>query len=167
MSSPGVVVGVDGTVASRNALAWAVEHATATGSRLTAVTAYWAGPVLDEARGSVLAARRSNALHVQMRAIAQLGSATSDRCEIESRVVHGAPAEVLLEASEGERLLVVGTDHERGWRRMVDGSVSHDCLRDASTPVVVVPVEDAAPVDLDLDAEVLRGSGSEPAEIGA
>jgi nucleotide-binding universal stress UspA family protein len=56
---------------------------------------------------------------------------------IESKVVEGRPASVLIEASQGADLLVVGS---RGHREVVGiliGSVSEHCVTNAHCPVVV------------------------------
>jgi nucleotide-binding universal stress UspA family protein len=57
------------------------------------------------------------------------------------RVVQGHPAQVLLEAARGARLLVVGS---RGYGTLAGvllGSVSQHCVQHAPCAVLVVPAE--------------------------
>jgi nucleotide-binding universal stress UspA family protein len=58
---------------------------------------------------------------------------------VQRLVKRGSPAAVLLGEAGTDRLLVVGTRGRRALGRMMFGSVSHQCLHDATGPVVVVP----------------------------
>ncbi|HET9872985.1 MAG TPA: universal stress protein [Propionibacteriaceae bacterium] len=53
------------------------------------------------------------------------------------RVYHSSPAKSLIQASEGARLLVVGSRGLGGFKEVVLGSVSEQCVRHASCPVLV------------------------------
>jgi nucleotide-binding universal stress UspA family protein len=57
---------------------------------------------------------------------------------VESRVVEGHPSPVLIEASRGADLLVVGSRGHGEFVGMLLGSVSDHCVSHAACPVVVV-----------------------------
>jgi nucleotide-binding universal stress UspA family protein len=64
---------------------------------------------------------------------------------IERLVIMGRhAAEVLLDAASRADLLVVGSRGRRGVTHRLFGSVSQQCVRHASVPVMVVPSEDMA-----------------------
>ncbi|MEO6085678.1 MAG: universal stress protein [Umezawaea sp.] len=144
-----IVVGVDGSPASRAALRWAVEEAARRHCPIEAVLAF------HEDFGMVIGAVPSEVLTVM----------TADRMsEVGRRVVDGAIAELatdvevravltpddprhaLTSASENAVLLVVGSGSKGPVRAMLLGSVSTYCARHASCPVVVVrdPAEHGA-----------------------
>ncbi len=62
--------------------------------------------------------------------------------EVEHEAVPGSPSEVLVDASEGASLLVVGSRGEGTLRGLVLGSVSTHCAQLAHCPVVVVRGDD-------------------------
>jgi nucleotide-binding universal stress UspA family protein len=55
-------------------------------------------------------------------------------------VIEGRPADVLATAGSVANLLVLGSHGHSRMRHTVLGSVSKDCIRKASCPVVVIPV---------------------------
>ena len=57
---------------------------------------------------------------------------------VRTRVVEGYPARVLVEASEGADLLVVGSRGHAGFADALLGSVSTYCVHHARGPVTVV-----------------------------
>lgn len=135
--APQIVVGVDGSEPSKAALRWAARQAALTGGVVEAVTAwqypqwYGAGPVVA---GFDFA---DNAAKVLTQAIGEALGA--DRpVEIRPRVVHGHPAEVLLDAARGTELLVVGSRGHGGFTGALLGSVSQHLVQHAACPVVVV-----------------------------
>ena len=58
--------------------------------------------------------------------------------EVRPRVVEGRAAQVLVDASEGADLLVVGNRGHGGLAEALLGSVGQYCVRHASCPVVIV-----------------------------
>lgn len=140
-TSPHVIVGVDGSPESVEALGWAARYAAATGATITAVHA-WHYP----AAGPVPAGRPPQAITDQVRQAMQetldkalidvFGSSTPDN--VDTKVAYGHPAMVLVTESEGADLLVVGSRGHGAFHGMLLGSVSIHCVSNATCPVVVV-----------------------------
>jgi nucleotide-binding universal stress UspA family protein len=154
-----IVVGVDGSPGSREALVWALTEAAARGAAVEVVTAfpidfYWTDPYLvDERRveqiRSGVEARTRELLDAvrQDRAIAALPGAAE--LDVEVLVGAGAPALHLVQQSESASLLVVGSRGRGALRSALAGSVALHCAAHAACPVVVVhpgtPPADAPP----------------------
>jgi nucleotide-binding universal stress UspA family protein len=58
--------------------------------------------------------------------------------EIRPKVAEGNAAQVLLDASDGADLLVVGSRGHGGFAEALLGSVSQHCVHHATCPVVVI-----------------------------
>lgn len=135
-----IVVGVDGSAPSRAALTWAVRQARLTGATVEAVIAWEypatygyvmpAAPEINYDYGEIAA-------EVVAGAIAEI-SGQSEQVKISSRVVQGNAAQVLLDASAGAELLVVGSRGHGGFVEALLGSVSQHCVHHATCPVVVI-----------------------------
>lgn len=150
-----IVVGVDGSAESKLALRWAIEEARLRGCDVLAVHA-WVYPVFVESfmPGEVLfdgALLRSAAEELLEAAVGEVAGAAGD-VPVRRVTVEGEPVEVLVEASAGAELLVVGTRGAGGFGGLRLGSVSHRCTQEALCPVVVARAED--------DPERDRGSES-------
>jgi nucleotide-binding universal stress UspA family protein len=65
-------------------------------------------------------------------------SSPAERVTITSKVVEGYAARVLLDASAGADLLVVGNRGHGGFAEALLGSVGQHCVHHATCPVVVV-----------------------------
>lgn len=130
-----VVVGVDGSDASRAAVRWAVAHAESTGRRVAAVTA-WQEPVQTAARG----ARGRTPNEHEARAGAQAVVAAETAADVPVLAERGHAGVVLSARSRGAALLVLG--NPRPGRLTAPASTTVDCLRTADVPVVLVPTED-------------------------
>ncbi len=70
-------------------------------------------------------------------AIAEV-SASDEHVKIRSRVAEGNAAQVLLDASDGAELLVVGSRGHGGFTGALLGSVSQHCVQHATCPVVII-----------------------------
>ena len=123
-----VVVGVDGSVPGRTALAFAFEHASLTGSELVAIHATDGDDPRDLAEGKVLL--RSS--------VAEL-TGEHPHVAVVTRTVPTRPATALVDASESAGLLVVGSRGRGAANRVLLGSVSQAVLHRAACPVAVVP----------------------------
>jgi nucleotide-binding universal stress UspA family protein len=146
MPSPGtdaghadrIVVGVDGSASSINALDWAIRQAQLTGGSVEVITTWewplsygWAPPVPS---GFDPAGESAGMLE---KILAPVRDANPD-VEIRSTVVEGHPAPVLVDASRAAELLVVGSRGHGEFSGMLIGSVSEHCASNAHCPVVVV-----------------------------
>jgi len=142
-SAAGVVVGVDGSDISTEALGFAFEEAAMRGVGLTAVhawqSAYFDSPAATaQTPGSVVAdefaASEMRVLNESIRIWTEKLPAVT----LARRVVHGDPVTTLVEASTRADLVVVGSRGRDGFRALLLGSVSHAMLHHAHCPVAVV-----------------------------
>ena len=147
MSKP-IVVGVDGSEASRAALRWAAEEAGLRSVPLVLVHVWsfvpprpigdpglFAVPVgdlpgqLDAERGAAAAA---------LEGAASEALAVVPGIEVEEKLVEGDAGDALVSESESAQLLVVGSHGRTGFRAALLGSVSQHVANHAACPVVVV-----------------------------
>jgi nucleotide-binding universal stress UspA family protein len=150
-----VVAGVDGSSGSAAALRFALEEARLRDAVLHVVHAWrlplyaaapepgvvgmlWPTASLDEEVERVLA---EDARRVVDGALEELRRAEGDDLGVEVRAetIRGPAAHVLLEASRGADLLVVGSRGLGGFKELLLGSVSHQCVQHAACPTAVVP----------------------------
>lgn len=140
---PGIVVGVDGSASSQDALEWAVKHAALEHAPLAVLAVHevaasaWTGSpiVLPEDRPEQEHARQA-AQEIVNKLISDLGGASPESVAV--RGVSGAPAQILIEASADADLVVVGSRGAGGFANLLTGSVSSKVVNHAACPVVVV-----------------------------
>jgi len=146
--SPRIVAGIDGSESSASALRWAIRQAGLTGAAVDAVIA-WHYPDLASSGMAVGAVEptygffRENAEKIAADAISSTVDPASD-VPVSARVAQGHAAQVLLDASAGASLLVVGSRGHGGFAEALLGSVSQHCVQHALCPVVVVRGPDPA-----------------------
>ena len=146
-----IVVGVDESPASAAALRWAAHHARATGMPLRLVhtwsmTAMASAAVTAGAAEYVEAAAADARARVTRWVLDTLGGdAAQVRWTLE--VYEGGAGPLLVSASLGAPLVVVGTREHTGLRRALSGSVSHYVLSHAAVPVVAVPAPPSPPAE--------------------
>jgi nucleotide-binding universal stress UspA family protein len=141
-----VVVGVDGSPGSSEALHWAITEARFRNVPLRAVHAWtYAGPLIPSLVGYPYSAESFDSTVDDRRQAAEemLGRATSELAEtrgieIERVIAEGSAARVLIEAVEANDLLVVGSRGHGGFTSLLLGSVSQQCAQHAPCPVVIV-----------------------------
>ncbi|QBI21300.1 universal stress protein [Egibacter rhizosphaerae] len=138
-----VVVGVDGSPESDQALDWAVDYARMTGHRIRLVHVYLprsaqypfnlleggstAGMAAsDRTTGQALLAHRKQRL------------ADLDDVDLITELVEGGAADALIERSEDAALLVVGARGMGAVVGLLMGSVSQRCAQHARCPVLVM-----------------------------
>ncbi len=133
-----IVVGVDGSESSVDALRWAAAQARLTGAPLKVVSTWylptssgWA-PLWPPDFDPEIEARKSLSDVIER----ELGPDTD--VEVRQEVVEGHPAPVLVAESEGADLLVVGSRGHGAFAGMLLGSVSEHCASNAACPVVIV-----------------------------
>jgi nucleotide-binding universal stress UspA family protein len=135
-----IVVGVDGSDSGRRALHWALDEAARTGAAVDAVTAWH----YDGIEAMVPAAttpmeHREWADRVSARDVtAALTRRPS--VPVSRTIVEGPAPRVLAEAARDAHLLVLGCHGHSRLHHAVLGSVSEECIRAATCPVVVVPI---------------------------
>ena len=132
-----IVVAVDGSASSAQALRWAARQAAVTGGELHAVTAWrlpdysgWAA-VVDDVDWA------ENGRMVLEQTIKETLE-PAEAARTERHVIEGHPAEVLLHQAADADLLVVGSRGHGGFAGMLLGSVSQHVIAHAPCPVVVV-----------------------------
>jgi len=144
-----IVVGVDGSVPSKAALAWAIRQARRTGAAVDAVIA-WQVPLTVRTPWPLTWSTdfRSLAEHVLADAMADAAVRDSaDHVEITPKVMEGNPVQVLLEDAAGADLLVIGNRGHGGFVEALLGSVGQQCVHHATCPVVVIRGSLASPAD--------------------
>ena len=137
-----IVVGIDGSNASRDALRWAVEDARARGAEVVALHAYDVlVPVTDAVPTAPIdvpgltAEVHDDAQQFVAKVVDEVvGSSVS--VDVAPMAVEDAPAKALLDASRDADLLVVGS-HGHGLSGLLLGSVSLECAQHAACPVVI------------------------------
>ncbi len=134
---PRIVVGIDGSPASIDALEWAGRQAHLTNATLDVIMT-WNWPTnagwtmylpegYDPSEGmSEILSKAADDLRTKFPGI-----------EVTPRVVQGHPAQILVEASKGADLLVVGSRGHGEFVGMLIGSVSEYCATNARCPVLV------------------------------
>lgn len=145
MTGRRVLVGVDGSANSTQALRWAV-HNHQPGDRITIMLAWDYPPTIWMAPpfGTELPSKDTQleaATETLKKVIAEIDTAD---VELEQVVEFGSPANVILSRQDDADLIVVGT-RGSGLSRILLGSVSRRILHHAKIPVVVVP--EGAPLD--------------------
>jgi nucleotide-binding universal stress UspA family protein len=140
MTSNVIVVGVDGSDGARRALRWALYEAAITGAVVHAVTAWtWEGNETTAPAPLPSVDTRTQADRLAAREVATAIDAHGGRPHIQVEVIEGRPSRVLTEAAASARLLVLGSHGHSRLYHAVLGSVSAECIRAATCPVVVVP----------------------------
>ncbi|MFE3323865.1 universal stress protein [Streptomyces sp. NPDC059176] len=135
-----IVVGVDGSDSSLNALGWAARQAQLTGDSLEAVTTWeypksgWGSmvPGMPTDFDPAQAARQHQADALER----VLG--TEAAAAVTRTVLVGNAAQVLLDRAEGASLLVIGDRGYSGFKAAMLGSVGLHVTLHAPCPVVVV-----------------------------
>lgn len=136
-SQPRIVVGVDGSEPSQQALRWAARFAATFGAQLAAVTAWEYPPSF----GWVAIAPDWNPAQDMRKVlddtiVAVFGDQPPPGLQLLVR--EGVAAKVLLDACEGATLLVVGSRGHGGFAGLLLGSVSANVAEHAPCPVFIV-----------------------------
>ena len=143
-----IVVGVDGSPVSVDALRWAADEARLRGARLLVLHTWEfvpAAPIGDPGLLAVPSGDLAGQLDVEKQAAeAALESAVAgglgegSGVEVESRLVEGDAGSALVDESDAAELVVVGSHGKSGFRAALLGSVSRHVVAHARCPVVVV-----------------------------
>lgn len=133
-----IVVGVDGSDSSLEALEWGAEQARLTGRQLVAITTWewpatygavvgWPADVnFEEDAARILSDSVKKAL------------GDSQAVRLTQKVLHGSAALILVDASKAANLVVVGSRGHGELTGMLLGSVSEYLATHARCPLVIV-----------------------------
>ncbi len=145
--SPLVVVGVDGSRESVDALTWAMRYTRSTGGTIRAVIA-WDEVIRYGYYGMYMGSYMPNLgpdveqLHKgageTLTAVVRDAAGEASTVAIEERVRQGHPAQVLIDEAGVADLLVVGARGHGSFTDLILGSVSSHCVHHATCTVVVV-----------------------------
>ncbi|TDC28793.1 universal stress protein [Micromonospora sp. 15K316] len=136
-----VVVGVDGSELSTEAVGFAFEEASRRGTSLVAVHA-WLNPVAFlPGEVSAVTVDPSTFAEEEARVLAESVAGHGERypdVSVRHELVHGSPAQALVEQSRGAQLVVVGAHGRGALGGLLLGSVSHSVLHHAHSPLAIV-----------------------------
>jgi nucleotide-binding universal stress UspA family protein len=129
-----IVVGVDGSAASRRALRWAVREVASRGGAVKAVTVWH--PTEKTTDLEAVHARHAEIVRAEVAAVQE---EEPSAVTIAAEAIQGRPAEVLAAvACEASLLVIGGHGSSRAWHQLM-GSTAEECIRLAQCPVVVIP----------------------------
>ena len=140
---PGIVVGVDGSTGSHDALEWAAKQAALQHAALTVLTVH---PVVASAwtgNPVIMGQDRPEEEHARQAAEEATAKVTSELgdqqpASVTVRAVSGFVVRELIDASKDADLLVVGSRGGGGFAALALGSVTTQTVAHAHCPVVVV-----------------------------
>jgi nucleotide-binding universal stress UspA family protein len=135
-----VVVGIDGSDSAKVALRWALFQAAVLHAEVEAVAA-WSSPTAFAVDGWPVIPTDWQPGEVAAAMLAEVVAEVAGdhpAIAVHQSVREGGAARVLLAASAGARLLVVGSRGRGGFTGLLLGSVSSACAQHASCPVLVV-----------------------------
>jgi nucleotide-binding universal stress UspA family protein len=140
-----VVVGVDGSEASRVAIRWAMAEAALRGARLEALHAWRAPmlfvPLVYSPELVEMGRMDEAALDFVARELDAVGADADCGIMIEQTEVEAYPSHALIEASSRAQLVVVGRHGQGGFPHEVIGPKAVQVAHHAVCPVAVVPDE--------------------------
>jgi nucleotide-binding universal stress UspA family protein len=139
----GIVVGVDGSSHSRNALDWALAESALRHTPLTVMTVSPVASSIWGVSAQHYGADEQNRENVRQATQQIVDKAIADADDKSARTVtvqavSGLPADELIKASQDADLLVVGARGAGGFVKLMMGSVSSQVTHHAYCPVVVV-----------------------------
>jgi nucleotide-binding universal stress UspA family protein len=145
-----MVVGVDGSVAGQRALNWAVAEAARRqhAGQPCVVLAICAWQFEPLAEPESVAIRLPDPKVAAERLIDEaVTRACEDHPEVSvaTEVLDGVPHDVLVRAGDQADLLVLGSHGHNHLYTAVVGSVTEGCIRNATCPVLVIPMAHGAP----------------------
>ncbi|SDP29838.1 Nucleotide-binding universal stress protein, UspA family [Nakamurella panacisegetis] len=130
-----IVVGVDGSPSSIEAVRWAAHHCQVIGAQLQAVMSWSPGTV----ETSPLGPESDPAADARDTVSITLDHALGARADtVEVRVAQGSPSEVLLDAAAGANMLVVGSSERARNDRFISDSIGGHLVAHSLCPVVIV-----------------------------
>jgi nucleotide-binding universal stress UspA family protein len=140
-----VVVGINGSAASRAALTWAAREARMQVANLVVIYAWQVHPTSPRhvLKPSLAKSGQHDAALDRLRGWvgAELGT-----IDVELQALHGGPLDRLLDLSADADLLVLGRGTPSGVGRLLHGALSDDLSALAPCPIAVIPGRSRSPV---------------------
>ena len=137
-----IVVGIDGSESSINALSWALKEAKHHSASVHVVHV-WSLPLAVDPMGGVIFSPveefRSAAEGVLKHTIDTVKSLVGDT-KITSTVEYGSASQHLLDAASTADMVVVGRRGHGGFLGLLIGSVAEQIAHHAKCPAVIVPL---------------------------
>ena len=136
-----VVVGVDGSAVSANAISYAFEQASSRGVGLTVVHAWWLENVEGAAASAIWTVDWQQFAQEEQALVAESLAGWRNKypdVDVRRQSVRGLPVEALVRQSESACLVVVGTRGRGGFAGLLLGSVSQGVLHRSQCPVAIV-----------------------------
>lgn len=170
----GIVIGVDGSSASRMAVQWAAREAAMRNVTLSLIHVIFAqswGPALFGKRPAVAPELNQQQQEVGQKWIADAIKVVEDSLEREARprinseVLLARPVPTLVDLSEQAQMIVVGCRVQGLLDRVLLGSVSTGLVHHAHCPVAVIPDEALLPSELSQLPVVVGIDGSPASEL--
>ena len=136
-----IVVGVDKSDVSKEALRFALHEASMRGTRLRAVHAWESHAIPVTGPGVVAAYDPETAHEAAARLLVEIVQAVvgGRADQVERVTAEGRAGEVILDNAQDAEMIVVGTRAHGSLAELFLGSVSHHVVRHSRCPVVVVP----------------------------
>lgn len=135
-----IVVGIDGSAASRAALEWAYDEAKRWGADLDVIHA-WSYPYAYGVEGAVVVPPQTlaeDATKMAQEEVATLVRTKGDGVKVTVIVEEGSAAHGLLDRSKDAAMVVVGSRGHGGFYSLLVGSTADQVVHHATVPVVVV-----------------------------
>ena len=131
-----VVVGVDGSALSVQAMEWAITEARLRRGTVSVLTA-WDYPAVVAGMEGVLDTSHLEDATRRAQSIA-MSKVAHDDVAVSAEVLRGFASAILIEASASADLLVVGSRGHGGFAGLLLGSITEHVVRHAACPVLVV-----------------------------
>lgn len=155
MTRTEILVGLDGSPASSQALRWAIAHARSSGGRVRTISCWTWSPSTAGLAGYSGIDLTSTTEATARSQVAEALACTDSAVEVAVVIAQGSPGQILVTAPAEAALLVVGSQGHGSFLGAFLGSVSRFCVSHAHSPIVVV-----GPTD---EAEIVEGLGVEMA----
>ena len=140
---PGILVGVDGSAHSKDALEWAAKEAALRHTSLTVLTVrqavadVWGSTSHYQGDDSLVEKARGAAQAEADSVLSTLGDARPESVTV--KATQGIPAEEILNEGADVDMIVLGSRGGGGFARLLLGSVSSTVVEHAKVPVMILP----------------------------
>ena len=140
---PGILVGVDGSAHSKDALEWAAKEAALRHTSLTVLTVrqavadVWGGTSHYQGDESLIEKARVAAQAETDSVLSTLGEGRPESVTV--KATQGIPAEEILNEGADVDMIVLGSRGGGGFARLLLGSVSSTVVEHAKVPVMILP----------------------------